>query len=67
MLTKLVAQTQAFLYSYKNDERGVTAVEYGLIAVAMATALALIFSADGNFVSKLVKAFEAIGNTLSPS
>ncbi|WP_133152728.1 Flp family type IVb pilin, partial [Vibrio sp. 10N.261.52.A1] len=36
MITKLYVKTTMFLSQFKNDERGVTAIEYGLIAVAMA-------------------------------
>jgi pilus assembly protein Flp/PilA len=48
MITKLYVKTSMFLSQFKNDERGVTAIEYGLIAVAMAvlvtTAVALMVS-----------------------
>ena len=31
MITKLYVKTSMFLSQFKNDERGVTAIEYGLI------------------------------------
>ena len=64
MITKLYTKADAFFSSYKNDERGVTAIEYGLIAVAMAGLLAVALSGDGSFISKLQAAFTKISSTL---
>ena len=36
MLTKLFVNTKIVLENYKNNEQGVTAIEYGLIAAAIA-------------------------------
>lgn len=41
MITKLYVKTSLFLSQFKNDQRGVTAIEYGLIGVAMAVALSV--------------------------
>ena len=66
MITKLYAKADAFLTTYKNDERGVTAIEYGLIAVAMAGLLAVVLSSgDGGFVGQLKLAFDKITTTLT--
>ena len=59
MFTKLYVKTSMFLSQFKNDERGVTAIEYGLIAVAMA-ALLLLATGDGGFIDKLKLAFDSI-------
>ncbi|GHA63678.1 Flp family type IVb pilin [Photobacterium aphoticum] len=64
MITKLYAKADAFLSSYKNDERGVTAIEYGLIAVAMAGLLAVALSGDKSFIVKLQAAYTKIATTL---
>ncbi|WP_418641450.1 Flp family type IVb pilin [Vibrio chaetopteri] len=60
MMTKLQAKVVAFLYEFKNDERGVTAIEYGLIAAAMAAALGLIFGETGSIVTALKTMFNTI-------
>ena len=55
-----------FLETYKNDERGVTAIEYGLIGVAMATMLGVVFaSGDATLLGKLTAAFAKITSTLT--
>ncbi|MEH0698075.1 Flp family type IVb pilin [Vibrio owensii] len=36
MFTELYVKTKLALENYKNDERGVTAIEYGLIAAGIA-------------------------------
>lgn len=65
MITKLYAKADAFLSSYKNDERGVTAIEYGLIAVAMAALLAVVLSSKGGFVEQLKLAFDKVTSSLT--
>lgn len=39
MITKLFVKAQLVLENYKNDEQGVTAIEYGLIAAGVAVAV----------------------------
>ncbi|OOH89005.1 hypothetical protein BMT54_07605 [Pasteurellaceae bacterium 15-036681] len=54
-----IAVTEAF-HNFKKDERGVTAIEYGLIALAMGAVVVLVFgnSSDQNtFIGKLVAKF----------
>jgi len=63
MITKMYVNVDTFLATYKNDERGVTAIEYGLIGVAMATLLGTVFAsgaADGSLLGELKKAFTGI-------
>ncbi|USD61756.1 Flp family type IVb pilin [Vibrio sp. SCSIO 43140] len=66
MITKLYVKAATFLNEFKRDERGVTAIEYGLIGVAMAVALtAILGSSNGDFLKELTDAFDAIGKALS--
>ena len=65
MLTKAYINVTEFLENYKNDERGVTAIEYGLIGVAMATMLGVAFASDGNIVKNLTGAFEQISTSIA--
>ncbi|MEZ8468123.1 Flp family type IVb pilin [Vibrio splendidus] len=63
MITKLYVKTSMFLSQFKNDERGVTAIEYGLIAVAMAV-LVTTAVGTGGFIGKLEAAFTAVGKAI---
>jgi pilus assembly protein Flp/PilA len=47
------------------DESGVTAIEYGILAAAMAAAIGLIFSSDGVFVTALQDRFTQIADQIS--
>ncbi|AYV20000.1 MULTISPECIES: Flp family type IVb pilin [Vibrio] len=69
MITKLYVKTSLFLSQFKNDQRGVTAIEYGLIGVAMAIAVSVAFSVggDGGFLKELKAAFAKIGTTIATS
>ena len=64
-MNKFYCKTMAFLATYKKDERGVTAIEYGLIGVAMAVALTAVFASDGNLMTELNKAFAKITANLT--
>ena len=48
-----------------DDESGVTAIEYGILAAAMAAAVGYIFSSDGAFISALRDKFQQIANDIS--
>ncbi|WP_234493863.1 Flp family type IVb pilin [Vibrio maritimus] len=64
MMAKLQTKAVAFLNDFKNDERGVTAIEYGLIAAAMAAALTVIFGDSSTFISALKGLFSGIASSL---
>ncbi|WP_264876903.1 Flp family type IVb pilin [Vibrio agarivorans] len=63
MITKLYVKTANFLTEFKNDERGVTAIEYGLIATAMAVVLSVAF-ADGAIIGGLADGFDSVKDTI---
>jgi pilus assembly protein Flp/PilA len=66
MMTKLYVNAVTLLNEFRRDERGVTAIEYGLIGVAMAVALATVLGAtDGQFLKELKDAFTGIATKLS--
>ncbi len=46
MITKLVIQAKLALTDFYNDQRGVTAVEYAIIAVAMSAIVLAAFNSD---------------------
>ncbi|MHA6194572.1 Flp family type IVb pilin [Pseudomonas wadenswilerensis] len=51
--------------AFLNDESGVTAIEYGILAAAMAAAIGIIFGEDGVFISALKDRFAKIGNQIN--
>lgn len=50
---------------FLDDESGVTAIEYCILAAAMAAAVGYIFSSDGAFISALRDKFQQIANDIS--
>lgn len=46
MLTKLAIKTQIALENFKNDQRGVTAIEYAIIGVAISAIVLAVFNGD---------------------
>lgn len=46
MLTKAFVAAQSALYSFKKDERGVTAIEYAIIGVAISAIVLAMFNSD---------------------
>lgn len=51
--------------SFWRDDSGVTAIEYGILAAAMAAAIGVIFGSDGVFVTALREKFEEIAGQIS--
>ncbi|MFA0566058.1 Flp family type IVb pilin [Vibrio sp. 10N.222.51.C8] len=64
MITKLYVYTTNFIADLRKDERGVTAIEYGLIAIAMAVLLVTAFFSDKGFVDELALGFTNLGTEL---
>ena len=71
MLTKMYANCAAFLHSLKKDERGVTAIEYAIVGVAIAGIVATVFATGegeapgGALQEALTDAFAAITNIIT--
>lgn len=55
---------RAFFAKFQKDQRGVTAIEYGLIAIAMAALLTAVFAKDGSVITGLTNGYAAIGKQL---
>lgn len=55
------------LRQFFRDERGVTAIEYGILAAAMAAAVGVIFGSDGAFVTALREKFKTIASDITSS
>ena len=57
----LISRIQQFL----RDESGVTAIEYGILAAAMAAAVGVIFGSDGVFITALREKFQDIAQDIT--
>ncbi|CCN71268.1 Flp family type IVb pilin [Vibrio nigripulchritudo] len=64
MLTKLFVNAQLALENFKKDERGVTAIEYAIIAVAITGLVFAVFK-NGTLGSALNDAFNGISTKLT--
>ncbi|SDI85596.1 pilus assembly protein Flp/PilA [Pseudomonas flavescens] len=53
------------LKKFLADESGVTAIEYGILAAAMAAAIGVIFGSDGVFVTALKERFSSIAEQIT--
>ncbi|MCF1428422.1 MAG: Flp family type IVb pilin [Shewanella sp.] len=60
MLTKLFVKASVAAQNFKKDESGVTAIEYGLIAAAIAAVVITVFAKDGSFGTLLTDIFAKI-------
>ncbi|WP_318514704.1 Flp family type IVb pilin [Photobacterium leiognathi] len=56
---------RAFFAKFQKDERGVTAIEYGLIAMAMAALLTVVFAKDTGIRKSLENGFTNISTNIS--
>ena len=53
------------LKAFLADESGVTAIEYGILAAAMAAAIGVIFGSEGVFVTALKERFASIADQIT--
>lgn len=64
MLNKVIFKTLAAIESFKNDQRGVTAIEYAVIAVAVSAMMLVVFG-DGSPVEEALKgAMSTVGDKI---
>ena len=58
-----IKATEAFR-SFKNNQQGVTAIEYGLIAVAVAVLIVAVFYSPDGFIKNLQSKFSVLTSTV---
>jgi conserved domain protein len=58
-----IKATEAFR-SFKNNQQGVTAIEYGLIAIAVAVLIVAVFYSDTGFIKQLQSKFSSLTTTI---
>ncbi|MGP1519603.1 MAG: Flp family type IVb pilin [Haemophilus parainfluenzae] len=59
-----IKATEAFR-SFKENQQGVTAIEYGLIAIAVAVLIVAVFYNKDGFIAKLQSKFSVLTDTIS--
>lgn len=64
-LTKTYINVTEGVRRFKQDERGVTAIEYGLIAVAVAVMIVAVFYSDTGFIKSLQSKFSGLATTVT--
>ena len=64
LTTKAYIKVTEAVRNFKNNEDGVTAIEYGLIAVAIAVLIIAAFYGDTSFVGKLKAKFAELATTV---
>lgn len=60
MFLSTYIKAKLFLENFKEDERGVTAIEYAIIGVAIAAIVGVMFTNGGTFQSALTGAVTKI-------
>ena len=65
LTTKAYIKATEAVRNFKKDEAGVTAIEYGLIAVAIAVLIVDVFYSDNGFKAALQNQFNNLSSTVS--
>lgn len=65
MLLSTYVKAKLALEDFKNDQRGVTAIEYAIIGVAIATIVGTVFSQNGTLKTALDNALTSISNKIT--
>ena len=64
MLTKLYVKSRLLLDSFAQDQRGVTAIEYAIIGVAISAIVLAVFSGDNGLKKALTDAVAEISKNI---
>ncbi|WP_101775969.1 Flp family type IVb pilin [Pasteurella oralis] len=64
-LTQAYITVTESIRNFNKDERGVTAIEYGLIAVAVAVLVVAVFYSDTGFIKQLQSKFSTLTSTVA--
>ena len=65
LTTKAYVKVTEAIRSFKENQQGVTAIEYGLIAIAVAVLIVAVFYNDTGFIAKLKTKFGDLTTTIS--
>ncbi|WP_419843230.1 Flp family type IVb pilin [Actinobacillus pleuropneumoniae] len=64
LTTKAYISVTEGIRRFKENQQGVTAIEYGLIAVAVAILIVAVFYKDDGFIQELQKKFGTLTDTI---
>ncbi|WGE53557.1 Flp family type IVb pilin [Actinobacillus equuli] len=64
LTTKAYIAVTEGIRNFKQNQQGVTAIEYGLIAVALAILIIAVFYNKDGFIVKLQSKFQALTNSI---
>lgn len=64
LTTKAYISVTESLRKFKENQSGVTAIEYGLIAVAVAVLIVAVFYNNDGFISNLKSKFSSLATTV---
>ncbi|WGE57923.1 Flp family type IVb pilin [Actinobacillus equuli] len=65
LTTKAYIAVTEGIRNFKENQQGVTAIEYGLIAVALAILIIAVFYNEGGFIQSLKEKFKTLTTTIS--
>ena len=65
LTTKAYVKVTEAIRSFKENNEGVTAIEYGLIAVAVAALVVTVFYSKGGFIDALKAKFSALATKIT--
>ncbi|EKO3584539.1 Flp family type IVb pilin [Vibrio metschnikovii] len=65
MLTKLYVNTRLLLESFAKDQRGVTAIEYAIIGVAISAIVLAVFQGENGLQKALTDAMGKISTAIT--
>ncbi|WGE51438.1 Flp family type IVb pilin [Actinobacillus equuli subsp. haemolyticus] len=64
LTTKAYIAVTEGIRNFKQNQQGVTAIEYGLIAIALAILIIAVFYNDKGFIVKLKEKFDALTTSI---
>ncbi|MGL6170861.1 MAG: Flp family type IVb pilin [Vibrio sp.] len=65
MLTKAYVKARLLVESFAQDQRGVTAIEYAIIGVAISAIVLAVFTGDNGLKTALTNAVTTISNNIT--
>lgn len=65
LTTKAFVKVTEAIRSFKENQNGVTAIEYGLIAVAVAAMIVVVFYNQGGFIDALKAKFAELATKIT--
>ncbi|KND82519.1 Flp family type IVb pilin [Aggregatibacter actinomycetemcomitans] len=64
LTTKAYIKAAEAIRSFRENQAGVTAIEYGLIAIAVAVLIVAVFYSNNGFIANLQNKFNSLASTV---